>query len=295
MSEIVRTEILRGGFIWGLFPDWWRGDSSNTKLTQSRLMITGHESNRQWGPCVSEFSWDEVLLANGFSGTELVVPDFNDESCHEMSLIISTAIENEDSNPSVPPICIVLDEKSEMQSELANQLNQTLRSLNNDVHLRLDSFHDLEPQKLCLDSVYICLIEIEMPVLFDVDETVYKRLQRFFLTAKNILWVTSGGGMLENPGYGMIDGLSRVLRTERSDLKMATLALDFHGLRKKEFKPAVKHIAKIVSSFSQPQTMGEEYTERDGLLEVSRLTEERLMKNTLATLQLPSETGTLKF
>jgi NADPH:quinone reductase-like Zn-dependent oxidoreductase len=70
---------------------------------------------------------------------------------------------------------------------------------------------------------------------------------------------------------------------------MATLALDFHGLRKKEFNPAMKHIARIVSSFSQPQIMDEEYTERDGLLEVSRLTEERLMKNT------PSEAETLNF
>jgi NADPH:quinone reductase-like Zn-dependent oxidoreductase/acyl transferase domain-containing protein len=295
MSEIVRTEILRGGFIWGLFPDWWRGDSSDTKLTKSRLIITGHESNRQWGPCVSESSWDEALLANGFSGAELVVPDFNDESCHELSLIISTAIENEDPCPNFPPICIVLDERSEMQSELANQLNKTLRSLNNDVYVRSESFHSLEPQKLCLDSLYICLMEIEMPVLFDVDETVYNWLQRFFLSAKNILWVTNGGGMLESPGYGIIDGLSRVLRTERSDLKMATLALDFHGSRKKEFNPATKHIAKIVSGFSQPQIMDEEYTERDGLLEVNRLTEERLMKNTLATLQLPSETETLKF
>jgi hypothetical protein len=34
------------------------------------------------------------------------------------------------------------------------------------------------------------------------------------LSAKNILWVTNGGGMLENPGYGMIDGLSRVLWTK---------------------------------------------------------------------------------
>jgi hypothetical protein len=87
-----------------------------------------------------------------------------------MSLIISTAIENEDPCPNFPPICIVLDEKPEMQSELANQLNKTLRSLNKDVDVRSESFHSLEPQKLCLDSLYICLMEIEMPVLFDVDE-----------------------------------------------------------------------------------------------------------------------------
>lgn len=54
--------------------------------------MSGTEAYRERSPCVSDEQWHEILSENAFSGADLVLRDYQDEMCHEMGIIISTAV-----------------------------------------------------------------------------------------------------------------------------------------------------------------------------------------------------------
>jgi len=71
------------------------------------------------------------MRTTGFSRTDLNIPDYVDEQCHKYTIMISTAV-GQANNPmlaatigEVPIInaCIVLDDGSILQQEVAKRLN----------------------------------------------------------------------------------------------------------------------------------------------------------------------------
>ena len=71
------------------------------------------------------------MRTTGFSGTDLNIPDYVDERCHEYTIMISTAV-GQATNPMLAatigevPItnaCVVLDDGSILQEEFAKRLN----------------------------------------------------------------------------------------------------------------------------------------------------------------------------
>ena len=76
LFEVVH-DAIRASFAFGLLPGWWLSE----------------EEERARGPWITSERWNSLLRCTGFSGVDFEIKDFEDEACHEYSILISTAIE----------------------------------------------------------------------------------------------------------------------------------------------------------------------------------------------------------
>lgn len=259
LFEIVKPEILRTGFAFGLFPGWW----------------TSSEEHRQLNPCINEEEWHDVLSRQGFSGSELILRDYCDETCHETSVIISTAVD-EPLNISIsrPKTFMLTEPDSLAQRQLALKIAE---------HLELEGFEYQVlsiPQVVCDDSLKstfcISLLEVERPCIQMLTQDTYPALQRLLTTAKGLVWVSCRPENSPNvPDYGMVDGLGRCLRTENSALPFVSMALESLG-DKTNIERHAESIAKVFSNIATEDVSDDyepEYMERNGMLHINRLIE----------------------
>lgn len=202
------------------------------------------------------------------------IPDFLDATCHELNIIISTAVEPA-SPPTPPPTVkhnskplLIITEYCVLQHETANELKRYL--LTSDmcsccdvVSLKKASVASNLEEKYC-----IFLIEIERPFLSILDADAFKELQHILTAVSGLLWVTGGGGGgqgQDEPHFHLVDGLARVLRTEFNNLDFVTLALE-------KIEASLEgHIQKILHVFKSTlsQSMDDvelEYMENNGML-----------------------------
>ncbi len=75
LLEIVQRDFLSNSLCFGLLPGWWLSS----------------ENFREGCPLISETQWDCVLRESGFSGTDIVLKDTEEDDLHEISIMISTA------------------------------------------------------------------------------------------------------------------------------------------------------------------------------------------------------------
>ena len=76
LFEVVH-DAIRASFAFGLLHGWWLSE----------------EEERARGPWITSERWNSLLRCTGFSGVDLEIKDFEDEACHEYSILISTATE----------------------------------------------------------------------------------------------------------------------------------------------------------------------------------------------------------
>ncbi|KAI1846403.1 hypothetical protein JX266_007608 [Neoarthrinium moseri] len=82
------------------------------------------------------------------------------------------------------------------------------------------SFENVEVSQ----SPYICLSELDAPLLYNMSAATFERVQKLLLGCSSILWVSSGAYMnAERPHMNVAQGL---LRTVRSELSKAAATLD---------------------------------------------------------------------
>lgn len=193
LGEITRPHMLRSSFVFGLFPDWWLSS----------------EKFRENGPCISEERWDEALSQSGSSGNDLVIHDFEDEMCREVSIIVSTAV-NEPTKASISRISIVVDGSSDEQITLAGLLSLQLREDGSELEIGFVEFRDLCSSRDTDMSLCVFLLEYDHPMLENIDADQFSNLQSAIIASRAILWVTGGGSDPGNslPGYGVVNGLS---------------------------------------------------------------------------------------
>ena len=79
LFEPCNRNCSRIPFVFGLLPGWWLGT----------------EDDRRWGPLISDQEWHVNLSRNGFSGIDVCLRDYQAESRHTFSVMISTAIQPE--------------------------------------------------------------------------------------------------------------------------------------------------------------------------------------------------------
>ena len=77
LSETTRLSPS-GGLIFGTLPGWW----------------VGVDDGRIESPLLSVEQWDTLLKANGFSGIDIWLPDYESDKGLQNSVIISTAVED---------------------------------------------------------------------------------------------------------------------------------------------------------------------------------------------------------
>ena len=109
LFESSNPEATRVSFVFDLLPGWW----------------SGSEEIRQQGPLLSDADWNRLLLDNGFSGAEILLPDYRDNR-HTFSAIISTAVEEKKSTSVGRQTLIIIDPNVAENCDIAAQLTPTL-------------------------------------------------------------------------------------------------------------------------------------------------------------------------
>ena len=274
LFEVTEPQILRGGFVFGLLSGWWLAT----------------EDYRQWSPCISIRSWHEVLTQHGFSGTEIVLVDFQNDCCHESSIIVSTAFKEQ--KQGLSSVCL-----TKTVIVIGDQMAERLVAQQVEVQLQSQGVPDLSIHSLQqtasmggLDEIFcIYLCELEKPLLYDLTLEEYRNLRRLLVSTKGTLWVTGGGGRSASPSFGMIDGLARVLRTESDKSPIVTLAIDANGTSSDQY---VQTILKVFTSTVVQASDTEyepAYTEIDGLLHIDRVVEGNNLNREILKRTLPEQ------
>ena len=282
LFEVVH-DAIRASFAFGLLEGWWLSE----------------EKERARGPWITSKRWNSLLGCTGFSGVDLEIKDFEDEACHEYSILISTAIETAplrsesnvetvkpSSNPlglpsSVPslstpkkysnlpaPVLVVSENTSQMR--IANEIKEAWISFGNVEEPRVLSMEAVLASTDVLHQSIICLDELEAPLLANLDLDSFGKLQRLLTKTSRLLWVTNGGENDSDPRKHIIDGLARTLCTENNGKLIATLAL------RESCQDPYKSVDQMIRVFKKFATCSAdnfepEYSERDGVLCVSRV------------------------
>ncbi|KAL5041995.1 hypothetical protein BDW71DRAFT_211602 [Aspergillus fruticulosus] len=252
LLEPVSPDKIATNFMAGLVPGWW----------VAREEWRGHSA------AVSEVIWDQILRANGFSGSDLVLRDRASEECHIMSIIVTTAVEPVDKGFSLPkpPVVLVID-GSQQQQELADTLGSELNRHGWPSISPVVQFDQIEHIAWDPETVAVCIAEVHNgPLLKSLSEKTFACLKR--LTANpRLLWVT--GTSISDPqyaNYAAANGLLRCLRAEQPESHIVTLAIEDES----DTTTSARWIEKILSEAFSRLSSEVEYVVRDGLILTGR-------------------------
>ncbi|GMG48901.1 unnamed protein product [Aspergillus oryzae var. brunneus] len=229
--------------------------------------------------------WHELLSQTGFSGCDLVFPDVENATCQENAFIIATATEEIPEAARGHRIQIVHDPTDRIQTELARLLEEGCRELTGStvecVSLQETGSSD--------DLLRVFLLEYSKPVLCDMQEEVYTRLQALLLSTKNTLWVTEGGGTnIGRPHLHLIEGLFRVLSEEDGGRDRYILSLE---RQQTERRPHHRLVLDLISHILSPvsSVIDSEYNEHQGVLQVGRIVNHHPLNNAISAQTNPQQ------
>jgi NADPH:quinone reductase-like Zn-dependent oxidoreductase len=227
---------------------------------------------REHSPLVSERGWNELCVKNGFSEAEVILPDFQNEYCQESSVMIFTAIEDRGSSPDTDiTLIIVVKNNSPNQQKIARTLEVSLLR-NGCSSCQIATLLEAAKSPNLNAAFCISLLEIDEPAIRDFSEVEYKALQELIVSGAKLLWVTRLGGSDEPPSQGIMDGLSRVLRTEDPALVLVNLELSCM-----EDETSIRHIIDVFMATLKnvaDHSFEPEYKEIGGILHIKRIIEE---------------------
>ena len=232
--------------------------------------------------------WDELLRNTGFTGTDLVLHNHEQEQCRELSVLVTTAIADV-AKPLLISVSIIIQPGREEQEALARILQARFhRSGQNS---SIPALQDLNtPVAPLHQETYMYLLEYEAPFIDNLDQSKFSTFQRAILATKNALWVTGGGGKVPTlPGFGAVDGFARALRNEDTSRRFATLALEHGHDLGDNLERHARHIAKVwnqafIGADTASSFVDLDFKEQHGVLGV-----ERLIKSTEAERAILSQ------
>ncbi|KAJ6031693.1 Acyl transferase/acyl hydrolase/lysophospholipase [Penicillium herquei] len=287
LLEAIKPEDIVTNFMAGLTPGWW----------------VARDKWRLHSPAVSEPVWDHNLRKNGFSGNDMVIRDYEDESCHVVSIILSTAVEiPELSTPKPNPsnLVVMVDQNSDMQSNLAKLAHATHDPHGNST-LRICSFTEEDIQRTLIntrDDIVICLVEVARPLLANLSEDGFKALRKLIALAPKLLWVTdSGTGFSKVPEFSIVQGFMRTVRAEQPSSHLVSLSIESEP-DSMACSTAISKVVERSFTFGSEET---EYTFKNGALMTARAIKDVSGNNAIQSLLSPqlahtpwSELGTVQ-
>ncbi|ETS81066.1 hypothetical protein PFICI_06068 [Pestalotiopsis fici W106-1] len=130
----------------------------------------------------------------------------------------------------------------------------------------LDTLTDME-------NTHIIMCELEKPILSDLNQESFARIQKLLVSCAGVLWITMGAYLnATNPTGNMAVGLTRTIRSETA-AKIATLDLD-----PESELPIYAQAELVLETFDRvfhDDTVADmEYAEQDGRLVVPRIMED---------------------
>ncbi|KAF5531595.1 polyketide synthase [Fusarium napiforme] len=219
LLEVINPDDIATNFMAGLVPGWW----------------VAREEWRPHSAAIPEHLWDKCLKDNGFTGNDLVIRDYQDDQCHIMSVIVTTASETEQKAEEMVGkgrwVMLISEEASMKERELADQVRARVDP-KLERHIAVVQFSLGPAQKelanLTSDDLVICLAEAgDKPVVSNLSEEQFSCLQFLVSKVSNLLWVTSTGiSDSRYPDYSVARGFFRSIRAEQPDTHIVTLAME---------------------------------------------------------------------
>ncbi|KIA75375.1 hypothetical protein HK57_00158 [Aspergillus ustus] len=253
LLEAVNPDNVATNFIAGLIPGWWGA----------------REDWRRQSAAISESLWDQLLRANGFSGNDLVLRDYMSDECHNMSIIISTAIVSEDLRAQEPkPRVVLVIEDTDQQRQLADIIRTHLRCSSWPCTTTLFTAEALGEGQWDSDTIVICIVELHnRPWVTNLTEESFACL-KIMTRHEKLLWVTgTRPNDPEEPHYGAVQGLLRCIRAEQVDCRIVSLAIGEYS--DQGLCPRV--VEAVIGVAFQSPCKDVEYILRDGVLTTGRV------------------------
>jgi acyl transferase domain-containing protein len=113
-------------------------------------------------------------------------------------------------------------------------------------HASRPSISSLSDVEVSSSARYVCLAELDAPLLRDVTSETFERVKKLLTTCSSILWVTSGAyRFAERPENNLSQGL---LRTVRSEIANAAASLDLDPSSKLEVSDTAELILEALDA-----------------------------------------------
>ena len=270
LVELTRERMMTST-VFGTLPGWWAGE----------------ELTRQKGPLMSEEEWHTLLQKTGYSGVDAAVWDIPNEAHHQGSLIISSAIS--DNDPQFNDVNIITDDQT--PKKLVTRLESLLRSVG--ANPSVSKFSDSKPS----GQTSIVLVELTNPVLQNPSEEQFAHVKQLVLDSRAVLWTVHGASVTSDaPTSNMVTGLARTIRSENGGSVFIVLDLDPQSDISDEnsanaiFEVFRSNFATVVDNEAVRDV---EYAQRNGHIMIPRLIEDikmnKFIKATTEDNPLPED------
>ncbi|KAK8134345.1 Reducing polyketide synthase hmp8 [Apiospora sp. TS-2023a] len=107
---------------------------------------------------------------------------------------------------------------------------------------------------------FISLLELDQPFLEEIGEEDFHQLRRLVLGCERLLWLVCG----DHPVMSLVEGLARTIRTEVAGTRFQILHLEGE-------ETAARHGPATAARILTSRTRDDEFQERNGLVQVSRI------------------------
>ncbi|KAF2006636.1 putative polyketide synthase [Amniculicola lignicola CBS 123094] len=230
------------------------------------------------GPYLSTRGWNDVLQKTGFSGVDCEFPDFVQANYHQASILVTTATKPRTEDPK-PQVTVIMEEDLPYNRELAEKLCLSIGG-SNVSNCQILDLEKASSEEYPTNSYCILLTDFHNPFLAHMEATTLQQLQRLFSAAAKILWVCLGGGSSTNPQSSMMEGFSRVIRCEITQLQLTTLALESGN----DGASIIKNIVNVFNNIQKDPSsdLESEYEEKDGLIQIKRVIPDESMSRHLS-------------
>lgn len=169
------------------------------------------------------------------------------------------------------------------------KLTEKARAVTSDINTALQG-HGYEIDKFSWGSdvsslagkTCISLLELEESILQDLTKSDFENIKKLILASASVFWATA----FDDPSSNMIDGLARVVRNETPGLSLRT----FHAER--ALLSSSARLAELISAAFNSKSEEDEYSVKDDLLHISRITEDVALNDQINGL-LPGAAPTL--
>ncbi|KAF2015123.1 hypothetical protein BU24DRAFT_452003 [Aaosphaeria arxii CBS 175.79] len=132
---------------------------------------------------------------------------------------------------------------------------------------RVQGLDEVAEEAEAYEDICVFLLELGQPVWYDIARETFVRIQKLLSTTRKSLWVQRGVESL--PHFRLIDGVSRVLNSERDRAALTLLRLE--GNDDALTIPQMGHIVRLCRQFLSSDDVDTEYVEREGMLHIPRL------------------------
>lgn len=278
LVESTRMRVLLG-LLYGTLTGYW----------------LGAKDGRTEGPFMNLQTWDLRLRQNGFSGTELVLDDY-DEPHNTTSIIVSTVRSTEDATSNVGQNAAVVHLLHDVNGPplLVGKISQELKRRG---VISIISEFDQASHTIDANARVVAFLSSHND-LFEGGERRLKSYQHLARCADSMIWITSCGITKgKDPRGAFMIGLLRTIGTENPSGRFLSIDIDCEDFQVDAndiddlIHNVVDHEFGLQRPVSDEEAIDGEFTWQDGCMWVSRVVPDAGQSTYAETVRAPTIQG----